>query len=135
MCGVPRPCFVFTRVSKDSQPTAVSYDIKKGQQQSPKFFLAQIKTNLWRGMKTFPQPWLNSSSRCRYTFRPTKHSHPASPLRLSSLYKDLASLSIGGYCNGFQPLSHKEGGRRREARKLAGEFLLQQMTAAGDEAR
>ncbi|CAM9574872.1 unnamed protein product [Pylaiella littoralis] len=55
--------------------------------------------------------------------------------RLSSLYKDLASLSIVSYSDGFQPSRHQKGDRRRSARKRAGEILLRQMTAAGDEAR
>lgn len=55
--------------------------------------------------------------------------------RLSGLYKDLASLSIGGYSGGIQPLNRQKGDRGREARKRAGEFLLRQMSAAGNEAR
>lgn len=55
--------------------------------------------------------------------------------RLSSLYEDLASLSTAGYSDGLRPSNQKDGGRRREARRQAGELLLRQMIAAGDEAR
>ncbi|CAM9421118.1 unnamed protein product [Ectocarpus sp. 13 AM-2016] len=56
--------------------------------------------------------------------------------RLSSLYSDLVSLSTGGYTDGApQLLRHKGGGKRRESRRKAGEFLLRQMAAAGEEAR
>ncbi|CAM9969999.1 unnamed protein product, partial [Ectocarpus sp. 4 AP-2014] len=56
--------------------------------------------------------------------------------RLSSLYSDLASVSTGGYTDGApQLLRHKDGGKRRESRRKAGEFLLRQMAAAGEEAR
>lgn len=76
--------------------------------------------------------------RCRYASRALPNATATVltlHLRLSGLYKDLASLSIGGYSGGIEPLNHQKSGRRREARKRAGEYLLRQMAAAGDEAR
>eukprot|EP00752_Nemacystus_decipiens_P010863 g9658.t1 len=54
--------------------------------------------------------------------------------RLSNLYKDVASLSTAGYSDGAHPFSHNHGGRRHKARRQAGELLLRQMVAAGEEA-
>eukprot|EP00903_Cladosiphon_okamuranus_P014747 g13665.t1 len=55
--------------------------------------------------------------------------------RLSNLYKDLASLSAAGYSGGVYRSKQNDGGRRREARRQAGELLLRHMKEAGDEAR
>lgn len=53
--------------------------------------------------------------------------------RLSGLYKDLAALATD-HAN-FSSGGQKERERRRHARAQAGEFLLHQMAAAGEEAR
>ena len=65
----------------------------------------------------------------------TKRSPSVVPRRLANLYKDLASLSAAGNSVGLHRSNQKDGGRRREARRQAGELLLRQMIAAGVEAR